>query len=79
MAMNTSVTGIHTDRTTGSDAIDVLHKVGYRPTNAPVLSSDNQGSKVFGHEKHTRAPQGAATGAAAGAVVGAALAVRVHT
>jgi hypothetical protein len=74
MARNTSVIGIYTDRTTVSDAIDVLHKAGYRATDISVLSSDNQGSKDFGHEKHTRAPQGAATGAAVGAVVGAALA-----
>jgi len=39
-----------------------------------VLSSDNQGSKDFAHEKHTKAPQGAATGTAVGAALGAALA-----
>lgn len=74
MAKNTSVIGIYTDRTTVSDAIDVLHKAGYRATDISVLSSNNQGSKDFGHEKHTKASQGAATGAAVGAVVGAALA-----
>ena len=74
MAKNTSVIGIYPDRTTVSDAIDVLHKAGYRPTDISVLSSDNQGSKDFGHEKHTKAPEGAATGAAVGAVIGAALA-----
>jgi hypothetical protein len=73
MARNTSVIGIYTDRATVSDAIDVLHKAGYRATDISVLSSDNRGSKDFGHEKHTKASQGAATGAAAGAVVGAAL------
>jgi hypothetical protein len=79
MAKNTSVIGIYPDRTTVSDAIDVLHKAGYRPTDISVLSSDNQGTKDFGHEKHTGAPQGAATGAAVGAVVGAALAWFVST
>ena len=74
MAKNTSVIGIYTDRTTVSDAIDVLHKKGYRATDISVLASDNQGSKDFGHEKHTKAAEGAATGAAMGAVVGAALA-----
>jgi hypothetical protein len=74
MAKNTSVIGIYTDRTTVSDAIDVLHKEGYRATDISVLASDNQGSKDFGHEKHTKAAEGAATGAALGAVVGAALA-----
>jgi hypothetical protein len=74
MAKNTSVMGIYPDRTTVSDAINVLHKAGYRATDISVLSSDNQGSKDFGHEKHTRALEGAATGAAVGALVGAALA-----
>jgi Protein of unknown function (DUF3341)/Heat induced stress protein YflT len=77
MAKNTSVIGIYEDRTTVSDAIDVLQKAGYRATDISILSSDNQGSKDFAHEKHTKAPQGAAVGAAAGAVVGAALACLV--
>ena len=71
MAKNTSVIGIYEDRTTVSDAIDVLHKAGYRATDISVLSSDNQGSKDFAHEKHTKAPAGAGIGAAVGAVVGA--------
>jgi hypothetical protein len=74
MARQTSVMGIYPDRTTVSDAIKVLHKAGYRTTDVSVLASDNQGSKDFAHEKHTRARQGAAIGAAAGGVAGAALA-----
>jgi hypothetical protein len=74
MARNTSVMGIYPDRTTVSDAINVLRKAGYRAADISILSSDNQGSKDFGHEKRTKALEGAATGAAAGAVVGAALA-----
>lgn len=74
MARNTSVIGIYEDRTTVSDATDVLRKAGFRATDISVLSSDNQGSKDFAHEKHTKALEGAAMGAAMGAVVGAALA-----
>jgi hypothetical protein len=74
MARNTSVLRIYEDRTTLSEAIDILHKAGYRAADIAVLSSDNQGSKDFAHEKHTKAPEGAATGAALGAVVGAAVA-----
>jgi hypothetical protein len=74
MAKNTSVIGIYEDRTTVADAIDVLQRAGYRATDISVLSSDNQGSKDFAHEKHSKASQGAATGAATGAVAGAALA-----
>ena len=53
MSKNTSVIGIYPDRKTVSDAINVLHKAGYRLTDISVLSSDNQGSKDFGHERHT--------------------------
>jgi len=74
MARNTSVLGIYPDRTTVSDAINVLHKTGYRATDISVLSSDNPGSKDFAHEKHTKALEAAAVGAAGFAVFGAALA-----
>ena len=58
MARNTSVMGIYPDRTTASDAINVLHKGGYRAADISVLSSDNQGSKDFAHEKHTKGLEG---------------------
>lgn len=74
MTKNISVIGIYPDRTTVSDAVGVLQKAGYRAMDISVLSSDNQGSKDFAHEKRTKALEGAATGAAAGAVVGAVLA-----
>jgi hypothetical protein len=74
MACNISVIGIYPDRTTVSDAINVLHRAGYRATDISVMVSENQSSKDFAHEKRTKAPEGAATGAAAGAVAGAALA-----
>lgn len=74
MAKNTSVIGIYADRTTVSDAVNVLQKAGYRATDISVLSSDNPGTKDFGHEKHSKAPAGAAAGTAAGAVAGGALA-----
>jgi hypothetical protein len=74
MPKNTSVMGIYPDRTTVADAINVLHKEGYRATDISVLSADNQGTKDFALEKHSKAPEGAATGAAVGAVFGAILA-----
>jgi hypothetical protein len=74
MASNISVMGIYPDRTTVSDAINVLQKAGYRAADISVLSSDNQGSKDFGHARRTKALEGAAAGAAVGAVVCAALA-----
>jgi hypothetical protein len=74
MSKNTSVIGIYPDRTTVSDAINVLHKAGYRTTDISVLASDNQGSKDFALVKRTKALEGASAGAAVGAVIGAALA-----
>lgn len=74
MTKNTSVMGIYPDRTTLSDAINVLQKAGYRKTDISVLSSDNQGSKDFAFEQRSKGLEGAATGAAAGAVIGAAAA-----
>jgi hypothetical protein len=73
MAKNTSVIGIYEDRTTVSDVIGILHKAGYRATDISVLSSDNQGSKDFAHEKHNRAQAGAGIGALAGALIGGGL------
>ena len=75
MGKNTSVIGIYEDRTTIADALEVLHKAGYRAADISVLTSDNHGSKDFAHEKHTKAPAGAGAGAAVGAVVGAVLAL----
>jgi hypothetical protein len=74
MARNTSVMGIYPDRTTVSDAINVLRKTGYRTTDISVLASDNQGSKDFAHQKRTKALERAAVGAALGGVIGAAAA-----
>lgn len=74
MTKNTSVMGIYPDRTMLSDAINVLHKSGYRRADISVLSADNQGSKDFAFEQRSKGLEGAATGAAVGAVIGAAAA-----
>ena len=71
MGKNTSVIGIYEDRTTIADAMGVLQKAGYRSADISVLTSDNQGSKDFAHERHSKAAAGAGAGAAVGAVVGA--------
>jgi hypothetical protein len=76
---NIAVMGIYTDRTTVSDAVNVLRKAGYRAADISVLAADNQGSKDFAHEKRTKALEGAAAGAAAGAIIGAVVAWLVST
>ena len=42
-------------------------------TDISVLASDNQGSKDFAHERHSKAMEAAGAGAAVGAMIGAAL------
>ena len=71
---NTSVFGIYPDRTNSvEEAIDAFKAAGFRNTDISVLLPENVGSKDFAHEKHTKAPEGAATGATSGAVIGGTL------
>jgi hypothetical protein len=74
MGKNTSVIGIYEDRKMIADAMDVLHKAGYRAADISVLTSDNPGTKDFALEKHSKALAGAGASSMAGAVVGAVLA-----
>jgi len=73
MGKNTAVFGIYRDQTSVERAVDELRQQGFRNTDISVLFPENQGTKDFAHEKHTKAPEGAATGAASGAVVGGGL------
>jgi len=70
---NTAVFGIYQNRVHVEDAVNALHKAGFRTTDTAVLFSENQGSKDLAQERHTKAPQAAASGASMGAVVGGAL------
>src|SRR5207253_8334990 len=69
----TAAFAIFTSRTAVEQAVDDLKDSGYRNTDISVLFPQNQGTKDFAHEKHTKAPEGAATGAGTGVVVGGAL------
>lgn len=70
---NIAVFGIYPDQLTAEDAVDTLKNAGFRNTDISVLFPDNQGTKDFAHEKHTKAPEGAVTGGSSGAVIGGAL------
>jgi len=70
---NTAVFGIYRDRLHVEQGVDALLNEGFRSEDVSVLLPDNVGTKDFAHEKHTKAPEGAATGAGAGAVVGGTL------
>jgi len=70
---NIAAFGIYPDQATVNDAIESLKNAGFRQTDISVLFPENLGSKDFGHEKHTKAPEGAVAGGGSGAVLGAAL------
>jgi hypothetical protein len=52
---------------------DRLKQIGFAPDDISVLFPDQQGTRDFAHEKHTKAPEGAAAGAGSGAILGGAL------
>jgi len=72
-ARNISAFGIYSDQSTVSDAVEALKAAGFRSTDISVLYPENLGSKDFGHERHTKAPEGAVAGGGSGAIAGAAV------
>jgi hypothetical protein len=70
---NIAVFGIYPDQLTAEDAVDNLKDAGFRSTDISVLFPDNQGTKDFAHEKHTKAPETAVAVGGSGAVIGGAL------
>ncbi len=72
-AKNTAVFGLYPDETELLEAIEELKCAGFRTTDLSMLVPENLGSKDIGHEKHSKAPEGAVAGGIAGAIVGGAL------
>lgn len=70
---NTAAFGIYRDRVSVETAVDALRAAAFRNTDISVLFPENEGTKDFAHEKHTKAPEGTATGATSGAVIGGGL------
>lgn len=70
---NTAAFGIYRTRLDAETGVDALRDAGYRTTDISVLLPENEGTKDFAHEKHTKAPEGTATGATSGAVIGGGL------
>src|SRR5256885_17024430 len=70
---NTAVFGIYPTYGALDGAVESLRASGFRNTDISVLSPENVGTKDFGHEKNTKAPEGAATGGTTGAILGGAL------
>jgi hypothetical protein len=70
---NTAAFGIYRTRMDAENGVDALRNAGYRATDISALFPENEGTKDFAHEKHTKAPEGTATGATSGAVIGGGL------
>jgi hypothetical protein len=68
-----AVFGIVKDESRAIAVADSLKAAGFSENDISVLFPDNQGTKDFAHERHTKAPEGAATGATGGALLGGAL------
>jgi len=66
MSKNTAVFGIYQTRAQAEDAVNTFVQNRFRPEDISVLMADNVGTKDFAHEKHTKAPEAAATGAVVG-------------
>lgn len=67
---NIAAFGLYQDHVTALEAIDAFKHTGFRSTDMSILIPDNLGSKDFGHEKHTKTPEGAAAGALTGVLIG---------
>lgn len=70
---NTAIFGIYATRAQVEQAVDRLRAAGFRATDISVLFPENVGTKELAHEKHTKAPEGAAAGATSGALLGGTL------
>lgn len=70
---NVAAFGLYRTQAQVEEAVNALQAAGFRNADVSVLLPENVGSKDLGHEKHTKAPEGATAGAASGAIIGGAL------
>jgi hypothetical protein len=70
---NVAVFGIYASSTTAEAAVDHLLAKGFSNSSISVLLPDDESTRAFAHEKHTKAPEGTATGVTAGGLVGGSL------
>jgi len=61
------------DEAQAGSIVDSLKTAGFASDDISVLMPDKRSSREFAHEKHTKAPEGAATGALTGGVLGGVL------
>lgn len=72
-----SVFGLFENRGQINLAVSELTAFGFRHSDISVLLPSMDETKEFAHEKHTKAPEGAAIGATSGVVTGGALGLLV--
>ncbi|HET9986860.1 MAG TPA: hypothetical protein VFQ65_00030 [Kofleriaceae bacterium] len=65
-----AVFGLFNTRGQVEQAIDTLRAAGFRPADMSALLPDWGATSEVAHEKHTKAPEGAAAGAATGGIAG---------
>jgi hypothetical protein len=69
----TAVFGLCSGPAAAENVVTALVKAGFSNNSISVLLADNQSTKDFAHEKHTKAPEGTTTGVATGGVLGGTL------
>jgi hypothetical protein len=70
---NIAVFGIYASPSAAEVAVDHLLSKGFSNSAISVLLPDDQSTRDFAHEKHTKAPEGATAGVTAGGIVGGSL------
>jgi hypothetical protein len=70
---NKAVFGIYTTADIAENAVDYLLSNGFSNSEISVLLPDDESTRAFAHEKHTKAPEGTTTGVAAGGAIGGTL------
>jgi hypothetical protein len=70
---NIAVFGIFSTEDAAERAVDQLLAAGFSNSDISALLPDNETTRAFAHEKHTKAPEGTATGVTTGGVVGGTL------
>ena len=72
-----AVFGIYPSLSQAERGVDALVQARFSNADVSVLAPDQQGTKDFAHEKHTKSPEGTAAGAATGGAVGGTLGLLV--
>lgn len=70
---HTAVFGIYATANLAENAVDHLLSQGFNNSEISVLLPDDETTRAFAHEKHTKAPEGTTTGVAAGGAIGGTL------